>query len=146
MDPLSIAASTITLVETTGKIYSFLKSIPHADAKLTALCAELNSLTDFIQSIDGMLSKCRRSPLAFVSVDNDLWAQCYNALSDCQKTLDDLAVLIDGMKKPNLSNTILRRTRLAAQMHLRGQVLVSFRERLTTSNTSLQTLLQVLNV
>ncbi|KAF3012223.1 hypothetical protein E8E14_009965 [Neopestalotiopsis sp. 37M] len=146
MDPLSITASTITLIEAATKIYRFLSEISEAGAKFTELCTELNHLTDVLQSINAVRRDAQKNVLAFAPVEQDLWTQSEIAFSDCEKTLDDLASLIEKIKPTKTTTTVLRRLRLATYLHLQAKDLASFREKLHTSNSSFQTLLQVLNV
>jgi hypothetical protein len=146
MDPLSITASTITLIEAATKICRFLSEISEAGAKFTELCTELNHLTDVLQSINAVRRDAQKNVLAFAPVEQDLWTQSEIAFSDCEKTLDDLASLIEKIKPTKTTTTVLRRLRLATYLHLQAKDLASFREKLHTSNSSFQTLLQVLNV
>lgn len=146
MDPLSITVSTITLIEAVTKVYRFLSKIPQADVKFAELCVELKHLSDVLQSINAMRVEGQHNILAFARVDQDLWKQSDLALSDCEKTLQELTALVDRIKTSTGSRTFLRRIRLATDLRLQTKDLVLMKEKLRTSNSSFQTLLQVLNV
>ncbi|KAI0177572.1 hypothetical protein BJ166DRAFT_491403 [Pestalotiopsis sp. NC0098] len=146
MDPLSITVSTITLIDAVTKIYRFLSKIPQADVKFSELCVELKRLSDVLQSINAMRVEGQHNILTFVRVDQDLWKQSGLAFSDCEKTLQELNDFVDRIKTSTGSRTFLRRIRLATDLRLQTKDLVLIQERLRTSNSSFQTLLQVLNV
>jgi hypothetical protein len=146
MDPISITASVITLAEAVAKVHRFLQSIRHADAGYDALCNELYSLTGFSQSIAKTLQGCQRHPLALAPIDEDVWKQSRNAITDSQQTIDDLNALVKRIGGPARSNTIFRRTRIATAMCLHTREIIAFRDKIHMANLSLQTLLQVINV
>jgi hypothetical protein len=148
MDPLSITASAITLVEAANSIYRFFNSIRHADKGLAALCVELRTLSGFLKSIDKAHEDFCRNPLSLVSADRDLWEQSRIALDDCQQTFDQLAALIERMRGPTRSNTInlFHRTKLATNMSIHAREIVTFRDKIHMSSISLQTVLQVINL
>lgn len=146
MDPFSITVSTITLIDAVTKIYRFLSKIPQADVKFSELCVELKRLSDVLQSINAMRVEGQHNILTFVRVDQDLWKQSGLAFSDCEKTLQELNAFVDRIKTSTGSRTFLRRIRLATDLRLQTKDLVLMQERLRASNSSFQTLLQVLNV
>lgn len=148
MDPLSITASAITLVEAATNIYRFFDSVRHADKGFAALYVELRTLSGFLKSIDKAHEDFCRNPLLLVSVDRDLWEQSHIALNDCQQTLDELEALIGRISVPKRKNTmnIFHRTKLATNMHIHGREIVAFRDKIHMSSISLQTVLQVINL
>lgn len=146
MDPLSIAASTITLIDASAKLIRFFKSIRHATSGYEALCKELSTLNGYVESIRTTLNECQRNPLTVSSIDQDLWRQSRVALTDCDQTLEELAGRIQRIKAPTRSNTLFRKARIAAEMQLQAREICSFRDKLNMSNLSLQTLLQVITV
>lgn len=147
MDPLSITASAITLVDAATTIYRFFDSVRHADKGFAALCIELRTLTGFLKSIDKTHEDFCRNPLSLVSVDRELWEQSKIALDDCQRTLDQLANLIERIRGPSRSNAnLLRRTKLATNLYVHSRDVVGFRDKIHMSNISLQTILQVINL
>lgn len=146
MDPLSLTANIITLIDAANSVRRFINSVRHADAGFKALCTELASLSGFLQSIDRTMEECRRNPLSLAPIDQDLWKQAHTALADCQETLDELEALKNRMKGPSRSNTFFRKARLATDMQVHARDIVAFRDKIHMSNWSLQTLLQVINV
>ncbi|KAI3326120.1 hypothetical protein HD806DRAFT_532776 [Xylariaceae sp. AK1471] len=146
MDPLSITASVLTLLGAANNVYNVLQSVRHADRGLQSLVREVNSLNGFLRSIEKALEDCRGNPYALTHIDPCLWKESKIALSDCQGTLDELGSVLGGPKKPSRSNTLFRRAMVAAELHSRAGEIASFREKISMSNLSLQTLLQVINV
>ncbi|KAJ2985626.1 hypothetical protein NUW58_g5433 [Xylaria curta] len=146
MDPLSITTSVITLLGAAGNIYTFLQSIRHADRGLQSLVREVSTLNGYLRSIEKALEDCRDNPYALAHIDPALWKESKVALSDCQQTLDELASVFSEPKRPSRSNTLFRRARVAAELRSRAGEIASFREKISMSNLSLQTLLQVINV
>ncbi|KAI0205810.1 hypothetical protein F4808DRAFT_179008 [Astrocystis sublimbata] len=146
MDPLSITTSVITLIGAANNVYNCLQSIRHADRALQSLVKEVNTLNGFLGSIERALEGCRENPYALTHIDPALWKESKLALSDCQGTLDQLGMVFSEPKRPSRSNTLFRRARVAAELHSRAGEIASFREKISMSNMSLQTLLQVINV
>jgi hypothetical protein len=146
MDPVSLTASLITLIEGASTIYRFVHTVRGADQGFAALCVELGTLNDFLTSINKAYQEFSLHPLALVTIGQNLWAQCRNALMDCQKTLDELSQLAERMRAPMRSNTVFRRAKLAAEMRIHARSMDSCREKLRMSIISLQTVLQVINV
>ncbi|KAI0471341.1 hypothetical protein F4859DRAFT_116440 [Xylaria cf. heliscus] len=146
MDPLSITTAVITLLGAANNVYSCLQSIRHADRGLQSLVKEVSTLNGFLRSIEGALEDCRDNPYALTHIDPALWKESKIALSDCQETLDQLGSVFSEPKRPSRSNTLFRRARVAAELHSRAGEIASFREKISMSNMSLQTLLQVINV
>ncbi|TRX95814.1 hypothetical protein FHL15_003368 [Xylaria flabelliformis] len=146
MDPLSITTSVITLIGAASNIYNCLQSIRHADRGLQSLVKEISTLNGFLRSIETALEDCRDNPYALTHIDPALWKESKVALSDCQETLDQLGSVFSEPKRPSRSNTLFRRARVAAELYSRAGEIASFREKISMSNMSLQTLLQVINV
>ncbi|KAI1750770.1 hypothetical protein F4782DRAFT_232618 [Xylaria castorea] len=146
MDPLSITTSVITLLGAASTVYNCLQSIRHADRGLQSLVKEVTTLNGFLRSIERALEDCRDNPYALTHIDPALWKESKVALSDCQETLDQLGSVFSEPKRPSRSNTLFRRARVAAELHSRAGEIASFREKISMSNMSLQTLLQVINV
>ncbi|KAI0421313.1 hypothetical protein F5X98DRAFT_268589 [Xylaria grammica] len=146
MDPLSITTSVITLLGAASNIYNVLQSIRHADRGLQSLVREVSTLNGYLRSIDKALEDCRGSAYALSHIDPALWKESKIALSDCQQTINELGSVFKEPKRPSRSNTLFRRARVAAELHSRAGDIASIREKLSMSNLSLQTLLQVINV
>ncbi|TGJ84429.1 hypothetical protein E0Z10_g4306 [Xylaria hypoxylon] len=150
MDPLSVAASVVTLVETANSVYHLLQSlrhaVRHADTEFATLCADLNMLTDFLESIRSALGDCSGKTLALAPMDDNLWKQSRVALSDCERILQELTTVAGRIKMLARSNILFRKARLAMEMQSRAREINAFRDKIRMSNCTLQTLLQVINV
>ncbi|KAI1308602.1 hypothetical protein F5Y03DRAFT_393451 [Xylaria venustula] len=146
MDPLSITTSVITLLGAANKIYNVLKAIRNADGELQKLLREVSTLTGYLRSIDKALEDCRCNAYALSHIDPALWKESKIALSDCQETINELNPVFEEPKRPSRSNTLFRRARVAAELRSRASDIKSFREKISMSNLSFQTLLQIINV
>ncbi|KAI0974203.1 hypothetical protein F4678DRAFT_458995 [Xylaria arbuscula] len=146
MDPLSITTSVITLLGAANNIYNALKAIRNADGELQKLLREISTLTGYLRSIDKALEDCRCNTYALSHIDPALWKESKIALSDCQETINELSPVFKEPKRPSRSNTLFRRARVAAELRSRASDIKSFREKISMSNLSLQTLLQIINV
>ncbi|KAI1419393.1 hypothetical protein F5Y12DRAFT_789118 [Xylaria sp. FL1777] len=146
MDPLSITTSVITLLGAASNIYNALQAIRNADRGFQSLVKEVSTLNGYLRSIDKALENCRDNAYALSHIDPALWKESKIALSDCQQTIDELGSIFKEPKRPSRSNTLFRRARVAAEMRSRAGEIASFREKISMSNLSLQTLLQVINV
>ena len=146
MDPLSITTSVITLLGAASNVYNFLQSIRNADRGLQSLVKEVGALNGYLRSIDKALEDCRSNAYALSHIDPALWKESKIALSDCQETINELGLVFKEPKRPSRSNTLFRKARVAAELRSRAGDIASFREKISMSNLSLQTLLQVINV
>ncbi|KAJ3578142.1 hypothetical protein NPX13_g2425 [Xylaria arbuscula] len=146
MDPLSITTSVITLLGAASNVYNFLQSIRNADKGLQSLVKEVSTLNGYLRSIDKALENCRSNAYALSHIDPALWKESKIALSDCQDTITELGLVFKEPKRPSRSNTLFRKARVAAELRSRAGDIASFREKISMSNLSLQTLLQVINV
>ncbi|KAI0540525.1 hypothetical protein GGR58DRAFT_499101 [Xylaria digitata] len=146
MDPLSITTSVITLLGAASNVYNALQAIRNADRGLQSLVREVSTLNGYLRSIDKALEDCRSNAYALSHIDPALWKESKIALSDCQGIIDELGSLFKEPKRPSRSNTLFRKARVAAELRSRAGDIASFREKISMSNLSLQTLLQVINV
>ncbi|KAK8103306.1 hypothetical protein PG984_016452 [Apiospora sp. TS-2023a] len=146
MDPISFAASIITLVQTSSKLYQFLQSVRHVDAQYGALSNEVSALTGHLRSINAIFQDCRRHHFALVAIDDAVWNQSSVTIADCQQTIDDLSALVERIGGGRPSRSFLRKTRMTTQMHIHSSEVVSFRDKIHLSTISLQTLLQIITV
>ncbi|KAK1538955.1 uncharacterized protein CCOS01_00269 [Colletotrichum costaricense] len=148
MDPLSVTASVITLIEASGiltkSLHGFIHGLKTVDARVTKLCEELKNLTDLLEAVERTLKECRSFDLAHV--EEDLWQQSNIALADCQATLNDLKMLIAKVKKAAGSRPFGWKLRAMFDLTLHGNEVVAFQEKIHKSNGALQTILHTITV
>ncbi|KAK4125065.1 hypothetical protein N657DRAFT_679852 [Parathielavia appendiculata] len=148
MDPVSITASAITLITAAGAVKTSLQRLAHslktADSRITELCNELVNLTAFLEAVERTLNGCR--PLDSACVDEDLWHQSELCLVDCQVTLNELAVLVDKVKRKARTRGFGWKVRAAVDLSVYGPDIAMFRDKLHKSNWALQTLLHTVTV
>jgi hypothetical protein len=148
MDPLSITASTITLLQVAGvvasSLASFAKSMRTADSRLASLCDELASLTSFLQAIDSTLKGCQKFDLGLV--DERLWQQSEIALANCQTTLNELGLVVAKIKASSLTKRFAWKARVVLDLSIYEDELVLYRDKIHQSSSALQTMLHTINV
>ncbi|PSR83232.1 hypothetical protein BD289DRAFT_483419 [Coniella lustricola] len=150
MDPLSITASAIAVIQaagfTTTTVYKFVQSIRTADSRVAALCSELSSLQSYLNSVQNILNECRSRKLA--PLQPDLWQRCDESLKDCIVTLSLLEALVNKIKEsaPIKGQGLRWRARVVVDLSIHGDELAEFRERIQKSNMALQTMLHTITL
>ncbi|KAK1724199.1 uncharacterized protein BDZ83DRAFT_623860 [Colletotrichum acutatum] len=148
MDPLSVTASIITLIEASGiltkSLHGFIHGLKTVDARVTRLCEELKNLTNLLEAVEGALKDCRSYDLA--KVEEDLLQQSDIALADCQATLNDLKMLIEKVKKAAGSRALGWKIKAMFDLSIHGNELVAFQEKIHKSNGALQTIFHTITV
>ena len=149
MDPLSIAASTVALLQTAGTVsatlYDFITAFRNADTRVSALCTQLSRLIKFLEAVDRTLRNCRGT-FSLASVDEELWRQSALSLEDCKTTLDELATFINRIKTVAKSASFFRRAKVAMDLTIFAGDITSFEEKILKSNWALQTMLSAIQV
>ncbi|RDA93659.1 hypothetical protein CP533_4883 [Ophiocordyceps camponoti-saundersi (nom. inval.)] len=148
MDPLSITASALTLIQAAGLVTKTLNSVVRSlrtvDSRVALLSKELTDLTSFLEAINTTLKGCRTVDLGLV--DDGLWHQSEIALANCQTTLNELAQLVGKIDRSNQTKRFARKIRTVVDLNIYGDELVIYRDRLHQSNSALQTMLHTINV
>lgn len=169
MDPLSITASAIAVLQaagfvsnllykafleahilihqqTTSTIFNFVHSIRSADSRISSLCDELSSLQTFIGAVKRTLEECQTRDLA--PVEPELWRRCDEALKDCLVTLSLLEGLINNIKDSASAKGrgIIRRAKMAVDLSVHGESLAAFQDKIHRSNIALQTMLHTITL
>ena len=168
MDPLSITASTITVInaarfvscaslspiskadadsqQVSVTLYEFVSTLRNTDTRISALCNELSTLINFLEAVDRSLEECRGRPLSLASVGEDLWRQSALSLTDCKTTLDELEGLISRIKASTKHTSVFRRAKVAVDLTMYARDIAGFQEKIHKSNWALQTMLSAINV
>ncbi|KAI0383527.1 hypothetical protein F5Y04DRAFT_287251 [Hypomontagnella monticulosa] len=146
MDPLSITASVFTLGEAATKLYHLLRSICQADMSINNLCVDLQKFTRILKSIDETLRNCRDNRLAPGPNDKNLWEQIDAAIGEYKRLLNEFEVIVHRINPSDTSNTIFKKTTVAAKLYFHSKDVIHFQENIRMANSSLQTLLQVITV
>lgn len=149
MDPLSITASTITLIQAAGAVsstlYEFAKTFRNADSRVEALSSQLSRLIKYLEAVDRTLRSCR-GRLSLASMDDDLGRQSALSMEDCKTTLDELAAFISRIKAIAKSPGLFRRAKVALDLTIYAVDISGFEEKIHKSNFALQTMLAAINV
>ncbi|KAK4230334.1 hypothetical protein QBC38DRAFT_346034, partial [Podospora fimiseda] len=155
MDPLSISASVLTLIQaaaaTTSYLQKFIKSVRKADSRLSDLCNELTTLAGFFDAIDRSVKQFQQTNPLLSPINDDIWRQSLIAVEDCQASLSELEVLVNKFKNGSdlsRSTRLWRLTRITFAISLDSHAadIDHLRNKIHKSNCALQTMLSVFNV
>lgn len=117
-----------------------------ADAKVSALCHELGTLINFLETVKRTLEECQDRPLSLASMDENLWRQSVLSLEDCKTTIAELEAFIERIKTVAKSTGIFRRAKIAVDLTMYSRDISAFQEKINKSNWALQTMLSAINV
>ena len=79
-------------------------------------------------------------------VNDDIWRSIENNLHDCGEALEELAALVDEVKKPIASRNIFRKPNLAVRLGLRKKEITEFQDKINKSNSAMQTAVGVVSL
>lgn len=117
------------------------------DSRITDLYDEVKRLSEFLEAIEETLQKCKQCD---PNLENEgLWNHSQLALSTCQRTLDELQLLVTNIpskESPNFKVTTVWKARVAVDLKRHGHKLITYRERVQKSNTALQMLLPMITM
>ncbi|KAK3380894.1 hypothetical protein B0H63DRAFT_415614 [Podospora didyma] len=150
MDPLSISASVVTLVQVAGlatsSLSELIRSARQADSRLAKLCAEVSALAGFLDAVDRTLKQCQQRNILLSPVDEDVWQQSRSSLGDCQTLLTELEVLIAKIKRKRRPTRLWRSAKVAMSLSSHAPEIEDLQDRIHKSNWALQTILAVFTV
>ncbi|TDZ16292.1 hypothetical protein Cob_v010624 [Colletotrichum orbiculare MAFF 240422] len=148
MDPLSITASVVTLVEAAGiatkSLHGFVLALRTADDRLNGLCDEMMHLTEFLLSVGKLSSKYDKQDLDLV--EEDLWSQSDSAIDNCEITLNELKVLVGKISDGADSKRFGWKAKVVIDLSRYGNEISTLRDKIHKSNCALQTILLTINV
>ncbi|TDZ40513.1 hypothetical protein CTRI78_v010265 [Colletotrichum trifolii] len=148
MDPLSITASVVTLVEAAGivtkSLHGFVLALRTADDRLNGLCDEMMHLTEFLLSVGKLSSKYDKQDLDLV--EEDLWSQSDSAIDNCEITLNELKVLVGKISDGADSKSFGWKAKVVIDLSRYGNEISTLRDKIHKSNCALQTILLTINV
>jgi hypothetical protein len=80
-------------------------------------------------------------------MNDDIWISIESNLLDCRETLDELAALVEEVKKnPSSSRNIFRKPNVMLRLSLRKKEMVEFQDKIGKSNASMQTAVGVVSL
>ncbi|ROW09008.1 hypothetical protein VMCG_02680 [Cytospora schulzeri] len=148
MDPLSITASAITLIQVATSVTKTLRGLKHAikniDARVDDLCGELDRLTTCLKTVQETLDNCQGLDLA--SVGEALWQQCDVAISDCNMTLTAMSIMVEKIKGTGKTRGLVWKTKAVVNWNEHSADLATFQDKVHKSHLALQTMLQTITV
>ncbi|RKU39769.1 hypothetical protein DL546_000833, partial [Coniochaeta pulveracea] len=151
MDPLSIAVSAVSVAGAASKLsfwlYDVIESTSRVDSTVLALSKEVKSLESNLKSLDRTLQGCRSQALTLMHMNDDIWISIESNLLDCRETLEELAALVEEVKKnPSSSRNIFRKPNVMLRLSLRKKEMVEFQDKISKSNASMQTAVGVVSL
>ncbi|CAH0054634.1 unnamed protein product [Clonostachys solani] len=148
MNPLSITASTLTVIQAVGVVTigvgTFVHSLRTIDSRLTGLYDELSDLQGNLKTIENTLIGCKDIDLSLI--DDAIWHQSEIAIGNCQATVNDLARLVDKIKEASRPGTIGWKVQAIFELKVHERDLAGFRDKVHQSNSALQTMLHIIVV
>ncbi|KAF6833045.1 hypothetical protein CPLU01_05841 [Colletotrichum plurivorum] len=150
MDPLSIAAGVVPLLEVaafiTKSLYKLVKAHRTAESRIAGLCQELSSLTTFLQAVDKASRQFGQGQGALDSalIEHDLRREIDQALVNCELTLGELSRLVQKISERRKG--FAWKSRAALDLSMYETELADHRDKIHKSNWALQTILSTINV
>ncbi|CAG9981916.1 unnamed protein product [Clonostachys byssicola] len=148
MNPLSITASTLTVIRAVGVVTigvgTFINSYRTIDSRLTGLYDELSDLQRNLKTIEDTLRGCKDIDLSLI--DDAIWHPSEIALGNCEATVSDLNQLVEKIKQASKPGTIGWKAQAIFQLKVHEQALADFRDKVHQSNSALQTVLHLIVV
>jgi hypothetical protein len=105
MDPLSITTASLAIAKLCAQcvvsLAIWVGEVRAIDDRIESFCAEIKSLSSILDALNNTL----QTPEALQAADEanqgaiaDLWEQLKVSLGDCEKTMDQLRDILDGLK------------------------------------------------
>ncbi|VUC21632.1 unnamed protein product [Clonostachys rosea] len=148
MNPLSITASTLTVIQAVGVatigVGKFVHLLRTIDSRLTGLYDELSDLQENLKTIENTLIGCRDIDLSLI--DDAIWRQSEIAIGNCQSTINDLARVVEKIKTASKPGTIGWKVQAIFELKSHESELAGLRDKVHQSNSALQTMLHIIVV
>uniref|UniRef100_A0A8H7NCG3 Azaphilone pigments biosynthesis cluster protein L N-terminal domain-containing protein n=1 Tax=Bionectria ochroleuca TaxID=29856 RepID=A0A8H7NCG3_BIOOC len=148
MNPLSITASTLTVIQAVGVVTIGVGTFVHAlrtiDSRLAGLDDELSDLQRNLKMIEDTLIGCKDIDLSLI--DDAIWHQSKIAIGNCQATVNDLARVVEKIKEASKPGTIGWKVQAIFELKVHERDLAGFRDKVHQSNSALQTMLHIIVV
>lgn len=141
-DPLSIAASVITLLETVHSLYDFISRIRDAPIVLKKANRDLKATVDILKDLQKHIQKAEHGKPAIRSLLNQESALS-TVLSSCRTTCKEFNARLDSCVNHSDSNTFSFRDRLVSV--LKEKDIAKFREEIRSERDIISLRIAVLN-
>jgi hypothetical protein len=130
-------------------LYTFIRNIKNADAKLAALSKEVTLLTGLLTSVESTVRKCHSQALILAHLDEEIWQQTDNVMIDCKITLEGLDRLVTKIRSESGSKSLvklLKRPSMHFKITSQMDDVSEFMKKTCNLNCALQTALAVFNM
>jgi uncharacterized protein YoxC len=117
-----------------------------ADTTVQSLHREVKALDDNLKSLSHTLRGCQSQALTLMHMNDDIWRSIENNLHDCGEALEELQALVEEVRKPTASRNIFRKPNLAMRLTLRKKEISEFQDKISKSNSAMQTAVGVVNL
>jgi len=132
-------------------LYKQVNELRNADARLAALSREVGHLSGLLASVEKTLRECHSQTLTLAHLDEDMWVQINNALSDCRVALEGLDGIITkldgaGAGSSGSARRLLKKASMHFQLSTHVSEITDFTDKIYKSNCAMQTALAVVTV
>lgn len=130
-------------------LYTLIKDIKNADAKLTALSKEVTLLTGLLTSVENTVRKCHSQTLMLAHLDDQIWQMIDNVMVDCKITLEGLDGLVTKIRSESGSKNfrkLLKKPGMHFKLTTQMDDISEFMNKTYKLNCALQTALAVFNM
>lgn len=151
MDPLSIAASVLTVSQAVGSVsqalYTFITSAQSVDESVKILHNEVQSLAAVLEAIDQAL----KQPMVmetreYTSLASGVWTSVEHAIKDSHHTVNALGAILQGLGNADKASNSFRKILKQIKLKFKASDISSVRDRIHTHTISLQLALQMVSV
>ena len=154
MDPLSIAATTVTLAtliaEAAAGLDQCIRRVRIANKALSIFALELGTFKTTLRALEANLKRSKiRLALEDAITPQESSAQLetlHAILKDCETSLKDLNALLDSIKSGRIARGFLRTPATAWKLNAKAPELGRIQNLIKTYNSAIQIHLQITNL
>jgi hypothetical protein len=151
MDPLSIAATSATLVgvcvRLSGYIYIVINKVQNVDTSVRVLGIEIDLLSQVLGSISSSFSDSSLAAGALESQtghEGQHWRNVKRSMEDCQETLGSLERILESVKQGE--RRFLQRPRMLIEFERKSGEIALLKQQITAYRQTMQLSLQLITV
>jgi hypothetical protein len=148
MDPFSIATTTLGLLGGCGKvtayIFQYVQNCQAIDQHVEALGIEVDGLSQVLRNFHDAFSTSR-SVHGGTEKEGGQWRIVKSSMENCQRTLDKLERLLEGVNKTETGG-IFRRPVKKFKLDLKTPDIENFKQQIATYTRTVQLSLQLITV
>jgi FtsZ-binding cell division protein ZapB len=147
MDPLSLATTSASLVNTCTQLWSYINKVQNADVTVTVLQVEINELSQVLGSISTSFGDPVMAKVALETQtghEAHHWKNVKRSMEDCKETLASLDRLLRQVTK--VCGGYLRRPKLQFKLDTKSVEVTLLKQRIAAYRQTMQLSLQLITV